>query len=68
MGNMFTTKTINYKDGQHVYHQNNSIQRSATCIGNMYTTKTTINYKDGKHVHHQTINYKDGQHVHHQNN
>ena len=53
MGNMYTTKTINYKDGQHVYHQNNSIQRSATCIGNMYTTKTTINYKDGQHVHHQ---------------
>ena len=82
MGNMYTTKTINYKDGQHVYHQNNSIQRSATCIGNMYTTKTTINYKDGQHVHHQnkwlqtwgnmyitkTINYKDGQHVLLQNN
>ena len=23
MGNMHTTKTINYKDGQHVHHQNN---------------------------------------------
>ena len=62
---MYTTKTINYKDGQHVYHQNNSIQDrqhvSATCtppkqltakMGNMHTTKT-INYKDGQHVHHQ---------------
>ena len=58
---MYTTKTINYKDGQHVHHQNNSKQRSATSIppkqqlttkmGNMYTTKT-INYKDGQHVHH----------------
>jgi hypothetical protein len=24
MGNMYTTKTINYKDGKHVHHQNNS--------------------------------------------
>jgi hypothetical protein len=23
MGNMHTTTTINYKDGQHEYHQNN---------------------------------------------
>ena len=23
MGNMYHTKAINYKDGQHAYHQNN---------------------------------------------
>jgi hypothetical protein len=53
MGNMYTTKTIQYKDRQHV---------SATCtppkqqlttkMGNMYTTKT-INYNDEQHVYHQ---------------
>ena len=53
MGNMYTTKTIQYKDRQHV---------SATCtppkqqlttkIENMYTTKT-INYNDEQQVYHQ---------------
>ena len=58
---MYTTKTINYKDGQHVHHKNNYLQKWATCtepkqltkkMGNMYTTKI-INYKDEQHVHHQ---------------
>jgi sortase (surface protein transpeptidase) len=48
MGNMYTTKTINDKDWQHVHHQNNEHQIWATCtppkqlttkMGNMHTTK-----------------------------
>ena len=53
MGNMYTTKTFQYKDRQHVSATYTPPkQQLTTKIENMYTTKT-INYKDGKHVHHQ---------------
>ena len=48
MGNMHTTKTINYKDEQHAHHQ----KQLTTKMGKMYITKT-IKYKDGQHVHHK---------------
>ena len=62
MGNMYTTKTINYKDGQHAHHQNKLTSK----MGNTYTNRLTT--KMGNMYITKTINYKDGQHAHHQNN
>ena len=74
MSNMHTTKTINYKDGQHVHHQtinykdgkhvhhqNNWLHRWAICTPPQQLTTKMDNMYTTK-----TINYKDGQHVHHQ--